>query len=169
LGKARGETNGAEFNAMISTGYDWKKGNWTFGPTATFEYSNIGINKFTEEGSLAALEIQDQNEDSLRSTLGLRASYDWKTCGVIVRPEVRAAWQHEYGDRSYPIDSRFASGAGDIFTVHGPQIGRDNALISAGFAVRWNSRISTYVYYQGQIGRSNYDSHGATGGVRVSF
>ena len=29
----------------------------------------------------------------------------------LVRPELRAAWQHEYGDVAYPIDSQFASDA----------------------------------------------------------
>ena len=29
----------------------------------------------------------------------------------LLRPELRAAWQHEYGDVAYPIDSQFASDA----------------------------------------------------------
>jgi outer membrane autotransporter protein len=33
----------------------------------------------------------------------------------------------------------------------------------------WNERVSTYVYYDGQFGRSNYDSNNVSGGVRVSF
>ena len=35
----------------------------------------------------------------------------------LVRPELRAAWQHEYGDMAYPIDSQFASDAGGLFTA----------------------------------------------------
>ena len=37
---------------------------------------------------------------------------------VTLRPELRAAWQHEYGDVAYPIDSQFASDAGGLFTAH---------------------------------------------------
>ena len=88
---------------------------------------------------------------------------------MIVKPEVRAAWQHEYGDTTYSLDSNFASGAGSAFTVNGPQIGRDSALISAGFAIQWNERVATYVYYDGELGRTNYSSQSVTGGLRVAF
>ena len=136
----------------------------------TVQYTRINIDGFTETGSLAPLEIQDQEEDSVRGTLGLRAAYDWKAGhGIIVRPEVRAAWQHEYDERAYPIDARLASGAGGVFTVRGPDIGRDSALVGGGVAVQWNNRISTYVYYDGVLGRENYDSHNVSGGVRISF
>ena len=62
----------------------------------------------------------------------------------LAYPELRAAWQHEYGD-AYPIDSQFASGAGGLFTVHGPTIGRISALLSTGVSVQWNERVSAYV------------------------
>jgi outer membrane autotransporter protein len=170
LGDARGSAEGREWNALVAVGYDWKFNCLKIGPTATFQYTDVRIDSFTEDGSLASLHFPDQNEDSIRSTLGFGTAYDWKTaCGVIVRNEVRAAWQHEYGDRAYPIDSQFASGAGGLFTVHGPTLGRDSALVSAGVAVQWNARVSTYVYYDGVLGRDNYDSHNVSGGLRVSF
>ncbi len=169
LGDARSETDGGEFNALIGTGYDWKCGGWSFGPTATFQYSYVGINSFTENGSLVPLNFPDQNENSERSTLGLKISHQCKVGPVIIKPELRAAWRHEFGDTAYPIDSRFASGAGSPFTVHGSAIGRDSALIGAGVAAQWNARTSTYLYYDGQLGRSNYDSHNISGGMRISF
>jgi T5SS/PEP-CTERM-associated repeat protein/autotransporter-associated beta strand protein len=167
-GDTRGRTDGAEFNALIGTGYDWKKGNWSFGPIASFQYSNIGINAFTEGRSLGSLEIQEQNEDRLRSMLGMKASYDWKTCGVIVRPDMRVGWQHEYRDPSYPIDARFASEAGNVFTVRGPAVSRDKAVFGVGLSVQWSSRVLTDLYYQGEAG-SNYTFHSIGGGVSVNF
>lgn len=167
-GDGRGTADGAEFNALVGAGYDLKKGNWSFGPMATFQYSNVGINAFTEGRALGSLHIPDQNEDRLRSMVGIRTSYDWKTCGVIVRPDIRFGWQHEYGDESYPIDARFASGAGEIFSVRGPAVGRNKAVLGAGFAVQWNSRVTTHLHYQGEIG-GNYYSHSAEGGVSINF
>jgi uncharacterized protein with beta-barrel porin domain len=63
----------------------------------------------------------------------------------LVRPELREAWRHEYGDMAYPIDSQFASDAGGLFTAHGPTFGGNSALVSAAVAVQWNERVSTYV------------------------
>ena len=34
---------------MVAAGYDWKKGCWSFGPTASFEYTYVELNSFTED------------------------------------------------------------------------------------------------------------------------
>jgi hypothetical protein len=33
----------------------------------------------------------------------------------------------------------------------------------------WSDRISTYVFYDGDVARTNYDSHTVTGGFRITF
>ena len=147
---------------LFGAGYDWKRGALTIGPTATLNYTYVGLDGFTERGSFAPLAIENRYGESLRSAAGFKASYDWKVGGVIVKPEVRAAWQHEYGDAGYDMSSSFANGAGNSFTVSGPRIGRDSALLGAGFAIQYSKRCSTYLYYDGQIGRLNYDSHSVT-------
>jgi len=54
-------------------------------------------------------------------------------------------------------------------TVTSPKIGRDSLLLGAGFAVLWSDRISTYIYYDGELGRTNYQSNNVSAGVRVTF
>ena len=168
-GTARGSTDGGELNVLFGTGYDFTLGALKIGPTATFNYTYVGLDEFTEHGSLAPLHFGSQSAESIRSAFGFKASYDWKCGGLIVRPELRASWQHEFGDDDYALDSRFANGAGNTFSVRGPQIGRDSLLVGAGVAVQFNERTSAYLYYDGQLGRENYDSHSVTGGLRVSF
>ena len=107
--------------------------------------------------------------ESVRSALGFKASWDWKAGSVLIRPELRASWQHEYGDTAYPFRSNFATGGGDSFIVHGPDTGRDSLLLGAGFAVQCSERCSTYLYYDGELGRTNYESHSISGGVRLAF
>jgi autotransporter-associated beta strand protein len=168
-GTASGSTDGADLDVLVAAGYDWKKGNLTIGPTASFQFSYIGLNGFTETGSLAPLKFPDQNNESERSAFGAKASYDWKIGHVTVIPQVNAAWQHEYGTTAYSVVANFASGAGNSFTVVGPDIGRDSLLIGAGATVIWNDRVSTYLYYDGEVARTNYESHNVSGGVRISF
>jgi outer membrane autotransporter protein len=168
-GDARGDTDGGEVDALIGAGYDFKTGGLTFGPTATFNYTYVGMNGFTEHDSLAPLSIHGGDVDSLRSAVGLKASYDWKVGGIVIKPEISAAWQHEFGDTSYSLDSSFANGAGGTFGVSGPKMGRDSALLGAGFALLLNERTSVYFYYDGELGRTNYDSTSVTGGIRVAF
>jgi uncharacterized protein YhjY with autotransporter beta-barrel domain len=174
FGFERGSTDGFEFSTFGAAGYDWHVGCWVFGPTASLQYTNIDINGFTEErSSIVALEFPDQSEDSLRSTLGLRLSRDWKLWrGVILRSESRGAWKHEFNDTAYGIQSRFALstlGTG-ILTVHGPDTGRDSALVSSAFSLLWNDRVSTYVYYDTEYGRKNYDDTvSVSAGMRLKF
>jgi hypothetical protein len=53
--------------------------------------------------------------------------------------------------------------------VHLPELGRDSLLVGAGFAIQCSETFSTYFYYDGELGRENYDRHGVSGGVRVAF
>jgi|CZKQ01.1.fsa_nt_gi outer membrane autotransporter protein len=165
----RGSTDGSEFNAMISYGSDWTFGCFNIGTWSSVQYTNVSIDQFTETGSLAPLIIQDQDENSFRATTGLHASYDIKAGHFIFRPEVRAAYQHEYCDQAYQVDSQLASGAGTVFRVRGPNIGRDAALVGTGMSMQWNNRLSTYVYYDGVLGRNNYDNNAVSGGFRIGF
>jgi len=169
LGTANGNTDSGTVNVLVAGGYDWTTGALTIGPIASFQYTYVGLNGFTETGSIAPLRFGDQSVDSIRTALGMRASYDWKIGGILIRPEFRASWQHEYGDSTYSIVAGFANGAGNNFTVNGPTIGRDSLLIGAGVAFLWNDRISTYVYYDGELARTNYDSQSVSAGVRITF
>jgi outer membrane autotransporter protein len=169
LGTASGDTEGHEFTGLIAGGYDWKAGNLTVGPLASFQYTYVDFDGFTEHGSLAPLTFGDQSADSSRTALGAKASYDWHVGHVLVKPEIRAAWQHEFGDTDYAIVARFANGAGNSFTVNGPAIGRDSLLLGAGVAVLFNDRVSAYAYYDGELARTNYSSNNVTAGLRFTF
>jgi outer membrane autotransporter protein len=168
-GFANGGTDGGELNVLFDTGYDFKAGGFTFGPTGQFGYTYLGVESFNERGSLAPLDYPDQHQESIRSVFGAKASYDWKLGSMVVVPELRAGWQHEYADTTFGFDSRFGNGASPDFLVHGPATGRDSLLLGAGFAVKLGERISTYVYYDGELARANYHASAVSGGFRLEF
>ena len=43
------------------------------------------------------------------------------------------------------------------------------ALVGAGVNVQWCARFATYVYYDGVLGRNNYDNNAVSGGFRFGF
>jgi autotransporter-associated beta strand protein len=169
LGTASGNTGGADFNAMVAAGYEWTIGNLSIGPTASFQYSYVGLSSFTESGSLAPLSFPNQNTQSELSAFGAKATYNWKIGHVTLLPQISAAWQHEYGATAYSVIAGFASGAGNDFTVTGPEIGRDSLLVGVGATAILSDRVATYLYYDGEFARTNYLSNNVTGGVRISF
>jgi outer membrane autotransporter protein len=87
----------------------------------------------------------------------------------VIQPSLKTAWEHEYKYSALPITAGFADISGPSATFFGPSEGHDSAVVSAGVAVRLSSTISTYLNYDGQLGRANYDSNAITGGVRISF
>ena len=169
LGRATGDTDGVEFTTMLNTGYDFRSGNLTFGPVASVAYTRVNLDGFTESGSLTPLSYSDQEQESLRTNLGARISYSIPAGRARIIPSARVTWQHEFMDATQSIDSSFASGPGPVFTVDGPEMGRDSALVTAGLTVQFNPSVAAYAFYTGQLGRANYDSHNLTLGVRISF
>lgn len=169
LGRATGDTEGLEFTSMLNTGYDFHSGNLTFGPVASVAYTRVNMDGFSESGSLTPLSYSDQEQESLRTNLGARISYVIPAGRVRITPQARVTWQHEFMDATQSIDSSFSSGPGPVFTVDGPEMGRDSALVTAGLTVQFNPSVAAYAFYTGQLGRTNYDSHNVTVGVRISF
>jgi outer membrane autotransporter protein len=168
-GSASGNTSGGEFDGYTGTGYEFHCGGLTFGPIASLEYTYVEVSEYHEQGSLAPLRILSQNQDSLRTNLGLSASYNWRIGQVQLSPSLRASWQHEFSYSALPIDAQFGSGAGSVFTVHGPALGHDGAVIDAGIAVQWTPTIGTYFGYLGEAGRKNYGSNGVICSVHLDF
>ncbi len=167
-GKARGSTEGGEFDAMLGGGYDYCIGGLTVGPIGSLEYTYLDVNGFQEHGSDAPLRISSQNLNSLRSLLGLKASYAFTVGGIVIKPEIRAQWRHEYLDTNASLEAGFVGGTG-VFAVEGSEIGRDSVLIDAGATVQVSPTVSVFAYYTGEIGRTNYSSNAVNGGFRISF
>ena len=166
-GTARGETEGTDFNTMLGTGYTYHHGGWSAGPVTSLRYSWVGIDGFTERGSLTPLRFGDQSESSLKSTAGLQASYVIPVGKMTFTPQVRAQWQHEYLDDARSIGASFLPGG--AFSVQGPEVGRDGVLIDAGLTVQLNARIAVYGFYTGDLWRKNYSANSVNGGVQIRY
>jgi autotransporter-associated beta strand protein len=168
-GNARGDTDGREFHMELSGGKDWRVGRITFGPEVSLRYAWAGLQGYTERGSLAPLRIQSQDAHSLQFEVGGHAAYAWKVGSVVVTPEVRMFWQHETLEDSPWVASRFASGAGGVFRVRGPRLGRDSLVGSGSVTVQLGEKWSGYAAYTGEFLRANAATHRVNLGLRMEF
>jgi outer membrane autotransporter protein len=167
--RANGSSDSQEWSTFISAGYDFHFGHLTIGPTAAAQYSYINIDGFSEHGSMSPVAVREDSEESWRTDLGFRAWYIFQVGRVGVRPFVRAAWEHEYKESRLPISASLVDVPGTSTTVFGPSLGHDSAVVNAGVSVQWTQCISSYVSYDGQLGRDRYDSNGVSGAFRISF
>jgi outer membrane autotransporter protein len=168
-GHAKGNSDGQVWSTFVSGGYDFHFGQLTIGPTATLQYSNEHINGFSESGSIAPVAVNSDSEETWRTDLGFRAWYKFQVGGIGIRPFVRAAWEHDFNEGAVPVSARLVDIPGTPVTIFGPQLGHDSAVMNAGVSVDWTNTISTYVSYDGQLGRDRYDSNGVSGGIRFAF
>ena len=169
LGYANGSAKGWELDTLLNGGYDIRQGDWTYGLTTSVAYTRVELNSFTESGSLSPLSYPSQDQESLRTNLGAKISYTAVMNGIKVTPLVRVSWQHEFLDSTQSMRSQFAYGNSPVFTVDGPEMGRDSALVSAGVNVQITPSLAVYGYYDGQIGRANYISNNVSCGLKYDF
>lgn len=116
-GAASGSTEASEWSTFIGAGYDFHFGSLTFGPVASLQYTDIGIDDFSERGSLA---IHSDSAESLRSDVGFRLFYQWQVGKIVVEPSLKAAWEHEYKYSALPITAGFTDVPGPSATFFGP-------------------------------------------------
>jgi outer membrane autotransporter protein len=169
FGDANGSSDGSEFSTFVATGYDFHFGQLTIGPTAALQYTYASLNGFNERGSVAPLTVSSDSQNSLRTDLGFRTWYDIHARQATVRPFLRAAWEHEYLYSALPISANLVDIPSSPVTILGPSLGHDSAVINAGLSVQWSPRLSAYVSYDGQLGRSRYNSNGVSGGFKYAF
>ena len=168
LGDARGDTGGVQFDSYLGIGYDITMGGWTVTPMASVLYTLVSIDGYNEIGSLVPLNIESQHAGSLRTRVGPRIEYTTEAGGVHWTPSISAQWQHEFLDDELPLEARFANDTESLFTVYGPNLGRDSILLTAALNISWR-RYAAYLAYQANFGRENYENHTALAGLRVSW
>jgi len=170
LGEANGSTSGGELSTWGETGYDFHFGDFKVGPLAAFQYTYVSISGFNEHGSLLPLQIHSDSQDSFRTDFGLRASYAWHVGrSVLLIPSLMTAWEHEYKYSVLPITVSSSEFPGIVETISGPSEGHDSAIINLTLQAQWTPKLSTFVGYQGQLGRDRYNANAVTGGLSFSF
>ena len=166
-GSAHADTSGMNFHALLGGGYSYTNAGFSAGPIVSLRYTSVQIDGFSEKGSLAPLDIFDQSKSSFKSLAGFQVAYAIPAGSVIVKPQAKLQWQHEFSNDNRDIDAAFQSGG--PFTVSGPSLGSDSLVVDLGASVQITPTTAVYGYYSGDIGATNYTSNSVFGGVQLSF
>ena len=139
---ASGSFNGYSWAAHVETGYTLASG---ITPMAALSWLRQSQDAYDEQGAGALnLSVPSQRSESLRSMLGARAVHTFHATGAQWTVEGRAAWAHEFND---PVAAS-ARLAGDpsaaIFSVTGPAVPRDSAVIGTGISTELKRDLRFY-------------------------
>jgi outer membrane autotransporter protein len=168
---ARSTPNGGQLNAAVNLGYDWEIGKFTLGPIAGVQYTYAGVAPFTEDGAESLdLRVNQQNVNSIRSTLGARIAYTWNvTEKIAIIPEIRMLWTHEFLNNPRNISSALDGGAGPTFGFETSAPARDSCFAGAGLSVQLGRNWNAFAYYNIDFGRQDYLGNYVSGGLTWKF
>lgn len=107
----RGRPDADLFTASLSSGWDWQRGNASFGPRLAFEHSRFDVDGFAEqalEGSDAfAVELDAQRIRSTLARLGFGSQWAISTRYGILLPQLDAYWVSQFEDEASVLRGRF--------------------------------------------------------------
>jgi hypothetical protein len=151
---ANSSPGAGELDSMLAAGYNWRKGNWSFGPVGSFQYTYFGMNGFNETGAQSLnLNSQGWNASSMVSSLGGNCAYSWQAKPkLMVVPQINLAWQHEYLQNPYAINSTMG---GTSFSNWSATPNRDTLYTGVGVTLEYKKRWNTAFFYNAAAGNSD--------------
>ncbi len=169
-GTANSNPAGDQFLANFDGGYNFHKGNWTYGPTAGLQYMHISVDGYSETGLPGAdLTVGQNDGNSLRSLLGGRVAYEFKGAGMTFEPYFNASWQHEYLNQARGITTQFNGIGAGSFVINTPNPSQNSAVAQLGMNAQINNALMTFVDYTIQAGQSNYFGQSVQAGFKIGF
>ncbi|WP_139282644.1 autotransporter domain-containing protein, partial [Pseudoxanthobacter soli] len=137
-------------------------------PFVGLAYVNLSSDDFTETGSTSALTGSLDTQNTLYSTLGIRAATEFALGnGATLVPHLSLGWQHAFGDVNTSAALAFTSG-GTPFSVAGLPIARDTAILGAGIDYDFTDKVSASLSYNGQFA-SGVSDNAFKGSLNIRF
>jgi T5SS/PEP-CTERM-associated repeat protein len=159
-----------ELDTMLATGYDIQKGNFTFGPTASLQYTYLGVNPVNETGAQSLnFNSGGWNSSSMLSSVGAHAAYNWQAGkNVVVVPQLSLSWQHEFLQNPYNITGTLG-GTSPTFSNTSATGIRDYLYTGVGFTVEIGKRWNSSFFYNAAAGNSDLVSQNIFWSAGVKF
>jgi len=160
MNRTANSTPGAgELDTMIAAGYDIQRGKFSFGPTASLQYTYLGVNSLNETGAQSlSFNSGAWNSSSLLSSVGAHAAYSWQVKpNILVVPQVNISWQHEFMQNPYAISGNLG-GTSPTFSNWSTTPIRDFLYTGVGFTVEFAKKWNTSFFYNAAAGNNDLQS-----------
>jgi uncharacterized protein YhjY with autotransporter beta-barrel domain len=153
-GSASSRPTGNSFMIYADTGYDLIRGNWSLGPIATFQYTayNAPAAGETDPYNLN-LKVNNQQLTSLFSGLGAHVNYRIAVSkSVILLPELRCFWNHEFYNQSRQVTGSFQALPGYSYSYTDTLQVPNSVSPQAGVTALLGHNFSTSLFYSAGLG-----------------
>jgi uncharacterized protein with beta-barrel porin domain len=116
---AAGDYNGQQYSGYVQGGYKFIGKGFELTPIASFLYSHLRVNSYTESGAGAAsLTVSGQDYDIAQTGVGMKAGYPFnlKCISSKVTPELKFKWLYDWVGAAQQTTSTFTGGGGSFAT-----------------------------------------------------
>jgi T5SS/PEP-CTERM-associated repeat protein len=142
--------DGREMSGYAEVGFDWQpRSTWLIQPLVAMQVTFLHLDQYAENGYAGALVFEDQDYDSYKAALGVKATKEL-TLGRQGPPAIfqaRSRWVHEFGDVLSSIDTRFEDVPPISWTVSDAEASRDSIVAGAGLGIRLSREFRLFVDY----------------------
>jgi uncharacterized protein with beta-barrel porin domain len=168
---ASADPGAGQLNIALNLGKDWRAGSFLFGPLAGLQYTYASTAAFTEQGADSLdLGVDPVAANSLRSTLGARAVYVWQIGkNLVLLPEVRALWMHEFLAQPLDITSRLDAGRGASFDYSTGTPYADSLFAGAGLGFRLGEQFTGSIFYNVNFAGTDYVNNIISADLNYAF
>ena len=135
-------------------GYDLKRGNWTFGPVGTFQYTQMNTPSVQETDPYALnLKVNSQQQYSLYSGLGAHINYKLQaTKSVSFLPELRCFWNHEFYNAPRSLTGAFQALPSMNYNYNDTLSTPNTVTPSVGITALLGRNVSSSLFYSASMG-----------------
>jgi outer membrane autotransporter protein len=170
-GSTSGDTDGNEFRIGVNTGYDFLFGRFTVGPRVGVNYRETTIEGYRESGHTGLeLSYDNQNIQSLTTTVGLFGSVALSTGFGVIVPQATVEYIHEFLDDQRSVGFRLVQDLGQrrfLYQTDPPD--RDYVNLGAGVSMVLPNGLQPFLNFRELLGYNDRNSHTVTLGLRVPF
>lgn len=169
--KADGDFHGSSISGYLETGLAALEGWGSFlQPSASFQYTYLDTEEFTESGAPGLnLNLDSESFNSQILNLGVRVYHPFEMDpSTDLVPELRVRWAHEFGDLDRTVSARFddVTTGPAVFRVKGADVGRDAAVVGAGWTVVGENNMVLSLNYDATLNQ-NLVGHTVAVGVLI--
>jgi outer membrane autotransporter protein len=170
--------SGRQLFADLGAGYRFTRGDLSFGPELRLSYLDVRVDSFRErpgasgDGSAWAVAVEEQDLQSLVSSVGGRASYLIDRPWGTLQPQVEFGWLHEFNDDRRLVRGRFLEGAvvpDNLFQLVMDPVDKDYFRLGLGLSARFDRGPSALIQYRTLFDYRNLEDHAITTELRWEF
>lgn len=156
---ATADYDGQQYLARFLAGYDIPVGNMTLTPQVGLRLIHARYDGYTETGADAAnLSIRDSDANSVMHDIGAKLAWSMPTAGGMLKPEITAAWLHDYVDS--PVVNTGVMG-GQTFAASAPRGSDDGLRLGLAASFSGSDSFSLRGALESEF-RTDYQSHTGT-------